>query len=112
MGYFFGPPAFVPAIPPIPLGSAGQVLTMVGGLPVFAAGSSGIPALGDSINYTSPAGGSNNVNPPGMDAGVGAILVTLSANSNWTGLVAGAEGQTVRITVVAGAFTLTLNSLN
>ena len=112
VGYFFNGPTFVPYGLPIPLGSAGQVLTMVGGIPVFAAGASGIPALGDSIAYAPAAGQSNDVNPAGFDSGVGAILVTLSANSNWTGLAAGTEGQTIRITVVAGAFTLTLNNLN
>lgn len=111
MGGFFFPPAFVPGIPPIPLGSAGTILTMVGGLPVFTAGSGITPALGDSITYASPAGVSNNVNPTGFDAGVGAIIVTLAGgNATWTGLIAGVEGQTVRITNGDAANSLTLDA--
>lgn len=82
-----------------------------GGSPPAVAGPSG-PELGTSIGYVSAAGVSNDVTPAGFGAGVGAIIVTSgAADATWTGLAAGSEGQTVRITYTDTA-TLTFKNLN
>lgn len=69
---------------------------------------------GALLSYTSPAGAQNNVTPVGFNNTIGRLEVTLSANSNWTGLNATgiADGTPLLVSVVAGAFTLTLNALN
>ncbi len=113
MSGFLTPPTFTPSVPPIPLGSAGQVLTMVSGVPQFAAGGGGGGGLGSYLAYASPAGASNNVNPAGFGNTVGIIDVTLAAgNANWTGLTAGADKQMLIIANADATNTLTLNGLN
>jgi hypothetical protein len=67
---------------------------------------------GALLSYTSPTGGRNDVNPAGFGSTVARLEVTLTANTNWTGLLAGVDGQQLVITQVAGAFTFTLNALN
>ncbi len=60
MGAFITPPTFTPSVPPIRLGSAGQVLTMVNGVPAFAAGGGGgLPPtpLVDSVLCNGPSFG-------------------------------------------------------
>jgi len=109
---FLVPPTFTPPVPPIPLGSAGQVLTMVSGVPQFAAGGGG-GGLGSYLAYASPAGASNNVTPAGFGSTVGLLDVTLAAgDANWTGLAAGADKQMLIIANADTVHTLTLNGLN
>jgi len=121
MGGFLAPPTFTPPVPPIQLGTSGQVLTMVGGLPKFATGGGGGSSgyLGTRLAYASPAGASNNVAPsadwPKDSSGnpINRLAVTLpSGAANWTGLVAGGDGQILVITNFDSANTLTLNSQN
>lgn len=119
MSGFFLPPTFTPSVPPIHLGTAGQVLTMVNGVPAFAAaaggGSSGI--LTGRVAYASPAGASNDVAPPVVLPATwlttSRLIVTLAAgNANWTGLLAGADGQLLYLTNADAANSLTLNHSN
>lgn len=113
MSGFLTPPTFTPSVPPIPLGSAGQVLTMVSGRPAFAAASGGAGRGGSYLAYASPAGASNNVNPAGFANTVGLLDVTLAAgDANWTGLAAGADKQLLVIANADTVHTLTLNGLN
>lgn len=112
MSGFLTPPTFTPSVPPIRLGTAGQVLTMVSGVPAFAAGSGG-GGLGSYLAFASPAGASNNVNPAGFGATVGLLDVTLAAgDANWTGLAAGANEQILVIANADTTHSLTLNGLN
>jgi hypothetical protein len=67
---------------------------------------------GAFVAYTSAAGASNDVAPAGFGPTVDRLDVTLSANSSWSGLTAGRDGQWLLVTVVAGAFTLTLQANN
>jgi hypothetical protein len=112
MSGFLTPPTFTPSVPPIALGTAGQVLTMVSGVPAFAAGGGG--GLGGSyLAYASPAGASNNVAPPGFAGTVGLLDVTLAAgDANWTGLAAGSDKQLLIVANADTVHTLTLNGLN
>ncbi len=113
MSGFLTPPTFTPSVAPIALGTAGQVLTMVNGVPAFAAGGGGGGGLGSYLAYASPAGASNNVAPPGFGNTVGLIDVTLaSGDANWTGLAAGANKQLLIIANADTVHTLTLNGLN
>lgn len=109
-------PAFIPQVAPIPLGAAGDVLTMANGVPSFApAGSAGGLTLGGRLGYASPAGAQNNVNPAGgFPTNIGRLVVTLAAgNANWTGLLAGsALGQLLLLTNADAANSLTLNAQN
>src|SRR6478735_9923120 len=96
MGGFLTPPTFTPPVPPIQLGTTGQVLTMVGGFPQFAAGGGGVG--GTYLAYASAAGSLNNVTPAGFASTVGLLDVTLASGAaTWTGLVAGADKQTLVI---------------
>ena len=113
MSGFLPAPTFRPSVPPIPLGSDGQVLTMVSGTPQFAAGGGGGGGLGSYLAYASPAGASNNVTPPGFGNTVGFLDVTLAAgDANWTGLAAGADKQMLVVANADATHTLTLNGLN
>lgn len=108
------PPTFKGGYANLGLGSAGQVLTSNGTdvAPSFqTAGGGTLPA---AITYASPAGASNDVNPGGTwPTGYGRLGVTLAAgNANWTGLVAGSDGQTIQLVNLDAANTLTLNSKN
>jgi len=82
-----------------------------GGSPPSGGGPSG-PELGSSINYVAAAGAIHDINPAGFGAGVGAIIVTNGGGAtSCSGLAAGSEGQTVRVTYAdTGSFTL--QSLN
>jgi hypothetical protein len=112
MSGFFLPPTFEPSVPPIRLGTPGQVLTMVNGRPAFAAGGGG-GTLGTYLAFASPAGSSNNVNPAGFGAGVGLIDVTLAGgDATWTGLLAGANRQMLVIANADALANLTLAALN
>lgn len=84
--------------------------------PVTSTSASSGGGLGSLINFTSPTG---TIDPSitGFVAGTGAsstgrINLTITANTSWEGLPAGADGQQLFITVVTGAFTLTLLHLN
>lgn len=109
------PPTFKGGYSNIGLGVAGQVLTSNGAsaAPSFkTAGGGTLPA---AITYGGSAAGANNdVNPGGTwPAGYGRLAVTLAAgNANWSGLVAGSDGQTVQLVNLDAANTLTLNSKN
>lgn len=110
MSGFFLPPTFTPTVPPIHLGTAGQVLTMVNGVPAFTAAAGGGPAtLGARLAYASPAGGAVAANPA-IVATTGRLLVTLAAGSaTWVSLTAGTvDGQLLLIVNNDGANTLTL----
>ncbi len=119
MSGFFLAPTFTPNVPPIRLGTAGQVLTMVGGVPAFAAaaggGSSGI--LTGRLGYASPAGANNDVTPPVVLPATWLttfrLVVTLpGGNANWTGLLAGADGQLLFLTNADAANSLQLDPSN
>lgn len=111
MGGFLTPPAFTPPVPPIALGTTGQVLTMVGGFPQFAAGSGG--TAGTYLSYSSAAGSLNDVNPAGFGSGVGLLDVTLTAgDATWTGLTAGADKQELVVSNNDATHSLTLAALN
>lgn len=115
MSGFLTAPTFTPPVPSIQLGTADQVLTMVGGVPAFAAaGAAGGLILSGRRAYASPAGAVNNVNPGGgFPINIGRVVVTLAAgNANWTGLVAGADGQLLFLTNADAANTLELDALN
>lgn len=109
MSGFLPAPTFTPTVPPIPLGTNGQVLTMSGGVPQFTAASGG--SLPGALAYASPAGSSNNVNPGGtFPTNVGRLVVTLGGgDATWTGLVAGSDGQLVWIYNADAANNLTLS---
>lgn len=110
MGEFLVPPTFNPPRYGIPLGSNGQVLTMVGTQPRFAAAAGG-GGIGSSINF-SPAAGTIDPSIAGFTTSVGRIKVTLAGNTTFEGLPVGADGQQLFITIVAGNFFLTLSPLN
>lgn len=120
MSGFFLPPTFTPSVPPIPLGTAGQVLTMVGGVPAFAAaggGGGGSGTLTGRVAYSSPAGTNNDVTPPVVLPATWVtthrLVVTLAAgNANWTGLLAGADGQQLFLTNADAVNSLTLSRAN
>jgi len=108
MSGFLTPPTFAPPVYQIPLGSAGQVLTMVSGVPRFAAAGGG-GSLGSYLAYASPAGAQSNVNPPGFGPTVGLLDVTLAGGSaTWNSLVAGADKQMLAIANADAANNLTL----
>lgn len=110
MSGFLTPPTFTPSVPPIALGTAGQVLTMVNGVPAFAAGGGGGTLLG-RVSYATPAGSQNNVAPGGgFPTNKSRLVVTLAGNATWTGLVAGTDGQLVYLTNADAADSLTLTS--
>lgn len=68
---------------------------------------------GAYLSYPSPAGASHNVNPGGAWPVIGRLDVTLAGgNANWTGLVAGSDGQQVLICNNDAANTLTFNNQN
>lgn len=71
-------------------------------------GSGGQPVLGPAVNYNSPSGVIALAAPPGFAATTGRINVTLSGNTTWQALTAGADGQVIALSVVAGNFILTL----
>lgn len=118
MSGFLTPPTFTPPVPSIPLGTAGQVLTMVGGVPAFAAASAGSAGtLSGRVVYASPAGANNNVTPPVVLPATWLtthrLIVTLAGgNASWTGLLAGADGQLLYVTNADAANSLTLNAQN
>ncbi len=84
------------------------------GLPYSSGGGTGIITTGGYLAYVSAAGAQNNVNPGGgFPAAVGRLDVdTTAGDTNWTGLLAGSDGQIVIIRNSAGANNLTLNSEN
>jgi len=103
-----------PALP----GTAGNVLTSNGptSAPTFQPATGGGGGIGARLTFTSPSG-AIDPNIVGFTAGIGSagtgrLYVTLSADTSWEGLPAGADGQQLFITVIAGAFTLTLLHLN
>lgn len=107
------PPAFKPAVPPIPLGAPGTVLTSNGLTaatpPTFQPAAGGAGAY---ITYVAAAGASNNVNPAGFGAGVGRVDVDTSAGpASFTGWIAGTDGQQVLVGIT-GANPLDINALN
>lgn len=72
-------------------------------------GTSGSGAkLGSRLTYTSPSGAGVAAAPAGFATTTGRLLVTLTADTTWVSLTAGADGQLLEVVVVAGAFTLTL----
>jgi hypothetical protein len=69
---------------------------------------------GTLITYASATGAVNNVNPgSGFPSGISRLDVTLASGvANWTGLLAGADGQRVAISNQDTTNILTLNSQN
>ena len=110
------PPAFKPAVPPIPLGTSGYVLTSNGpsSAPSFqAAGGGGGSGVGSFLAYASAAGTSNNVAPSGFSSSVGRLWVTLASGSAvWTGLEAGNDAQILILTNADTIANLTLDVQN
>lgn len=110
---------FIPSSgPPIRFGADGQILGMQKGFPVFGPTSSfvGSSGIGNALAF-SPASGTIDPTITGFVAGVGSagtgrLKITLSADTSFEGLPAGADGQQLFLLIVAGAFTLTLLHLN
>lgn len=77
----------------------------------IALGGSG-SGIGASLAY-SPASGSVDpgIGITGFGGSTGRLKVTLSGNTTFAGLPAGADAQQLLIIVVSGAFTLTLTAL-
>jgi hypothetical protein len=110
VGGFFTPPAFTPPVPPIALGTTGQVLTMVGGRPQFTSPGG---TLGSYLAYVSATGTLNDVTPAGFGGGIGLLDVTLpSGPATWTGLAAGVNHQELIIANADTVSALTLAALN
>jgi hypothetical protein len=87
------------------------------GLPYTATGGGGGGGGGTLpgyLAYASPAGAQNNVSPGGaFPTSIGRLDVTLgSGAANWTGLLAGTDGQILVIGNVDATNTLILNALN
>lgn len=81
------------------------------GLPYSAAATGGV--AGTYLAYASATGTLNNVNPAGFGSGVGILDVTLaSGNATWTGLIAGADKQSLVIANADAVNSLTLAALN
>jgi hypothetical protein len=99
---------------PVAPGTAGQVLTSNGGTaaPTFQPGGGGGGGVGTVLAYTSAAGSVNDVAPGSFGSMIGRLEVTLSNITTWTGLTAGADAQLLIVSVVAGAFLLTLSALD
>lgn len=118
MGSFLSPPTWTPPVAPIPLGTSGQVLTMVGGVPAFAAAGAGGGFAGAEISAAPLAGNNNNFNPGGspvwpgtLAAPYGILILTDGATpgaATLTGLLAGLARQQV-ILVNNRATAVTLN---
>lgn len=106
------PPAFKPAVAPIPLSTAGFVLTSNGptSQPTFqAAGGGGAAALGARLAYASPAGGAVAAAPAGFSGSTGRLIVTLpSGSATWVSLTGETDGQLLVVINNDGANTLTL----
>jgi hypothetical protein len=119
MSGFLIPPTFTPSVPPIQLGTAGKVLTMVSGVPAFATPAAGGGYFGSEIAATPAAGANNNFDPgsgwPGAaTAPFGILVLTDGATPgacNLTGLKAGLGLQQMLI-VNTRATDCTLNNLN
>lgn len=79
---------------------------------VSSGGSSSGAKLGARLAFASPAGAGVAAAPAGFSTATGRLLVTLSADTTWVSLTAGADGQLLEVKVVAGAFTLTLPQAN
>lgn len=76
-------------------------------------GSGTAGTLGPSITYAAPAGASNNVNPAGFSSTVNRVGFTLAAGtSNFTGFIAGTDGQEVVFSNQDSTNNLTLNNRN
>lgn len=112
MGGFLTPQTFNPPVGPIALGTSGQVLTMLGGAPAFAAATPPGQA-GTYLAYASASGSLNDVAPTGFGGGVGILDVTLAGGpATWTGLTAGSDRQVLIIANADAANDLTLAALN
>lgn len=118
MGSIILPPTWVPPQAPVPLGTNGQVLTIVDGALKFAdsgggGGTGGI--IGSYLAYASGSGTQDNVSPsdfPGeSSAPVGRLGVTLADGAaTWTGLLAGNDGQILQLINLDASNSLTLNA--
>lgn len=112
MSGFLTSPTFTPPVGPTSLGTNGQVLTMVGGKPAFAASAGGGAAtLGTRLAFASPAGIAVAAAPAGASATTGRLNVTLpGGNATWISLtIAGAvDGQLLVVRNDDAANTLTL----
>jgi hypothetical protein len=82
----------------------------------ISVGGSGGGGLGTKVSY-SPSSGTIDPSITGFTAGLGSagtgrLNVTLSGNTTFEGLPAGADGQQLAILIVSGNYTLTLSSFN
>jgi subtilisin family serine protease len=114
MSGFLTSPTFSPPVGPIALGSNAQVLTMVGGVPAFAAagGGGGSALLGTRLAFASPAGGAVAAAPAGFTGTTGRLLVTLpGGNATWASLTNGIDGQLLVVANNDAANILTLSAV-
>lgn len=96
---FLNPPTFNPPVYAIPLGTTGQVLTMVGGRPQFSGAGGGGGGVGTFLANAPTAGVKNNFNPPGFGVGVGRLDIdTTAGDVELTGLASGADAQLLIVT--------------
>lgn len=112
MSGFLIPPTFAPPAYGIPLGSDGEVLTMVAGVPRFAAAASG--GAGGYLACTVPSGTSNDFDPGApWPSGVGRLDLDASlGNATLTGLIAGSDGQIVYLSNIDPSFSIVLANQN
>jgi hypothetical protein len=112
---FINRPTFTPPVAPIALGTSGQVLTMVGGVPAFAAGgsSTGVTFGAYLSAALVGAGPFNDVSPAGFGTTTGRIdLANSGADCVVTGLVAGTDGQGIILRNADPTHNLTLANAN
>lgn len=113
MGGFLVAPVFLPIQPPLPNGTAGQVLTIsASGRRVWAAGGGGGSGIGSYLAPTTTTGVYNDYNPTGFGSTVGRLdLDTTSGNIELTGIAAGSDAQLLIVTNI-GVNMVLLDSLN
>jgi hypothetical protein len=94
VGAFFQSPTFSPPVPPIALGTNGQTLQMVGGLPKFAAGGAGANApVPGSATIALATGNYNNYAGGGFGVGTQKLFITPTGGDvTITGLAALSDG--------------------
>ena len=120
MGAFVLPPTFAPPVGPIALGTSGQVLTMVGGRPAFAAGGGGglppTPSV-DSVLCNGPSFGNTPTWLPLSElllraqaiqfGGVGQEVIATGTYNNYTPGTPVDDINNLQVQSITGPVTLT-----